>query len=161
MTFLAFGAADVFDSDAVPGAGAEFVLESRVEVIKLVTMAGGVGEVHFGSAVAVYTPAHAERSELFDLIPILYGAVAGLALNFAGMDMLRVTEKDVVGKVVDAHPLDWFARICVAPFFRVVAGMTVQLFYLRIGIDAGAVFPEQPFALVFIDLGVTIHADIG
>ncbi len=59
MTFLTFGAADVFDGDGIAFAAAEVCGEFRVLVVEFIyrMSRGAVGEVHFRSAVTVDTPA--------------------------------------------------------------------------------------------------------
>lgn len=130
MAFLAFGAADILDGDTVES------FKSFVNAVEVVTMAGGVGEVDFCGAVAVDAPAHAEGSELADLVHVLDGAVAGLALDFACADVLGMVEIDMIGEGVDADPLDGVAGLRVASLPGVVAGVAVEFLYFFVGVHA-------------------------
>jgi hypothetical protein len=90
MTFLAFGAADVFDGDGVFIAPLEVAGEFAVDAIEFVAVYpfGPFGEVDPGGSMAVDAPAHAEIGELPDLVHLLDRAVAGLALYMANADVL-------------------------------------------------------------------------
>src|ERR1700744_6197589 len=98
MTFLAVGTADVLNSYAVHLACPQVFVEAFVDAVELVAIVpGAVGEVDLGGTVTVDAPAHAERGELLDLIHLLDGAMAGLALYLAGLGVLRVAEEYMIG----------------------------------------------------------------
>src|SRR5688572_1790556 len=62
-------------------------------------------QMTLGLAVAVETPAHAERLGLMDDVHVVDAAVAGDAAD-AAVDVGAVVEECVVGEVVDLGPLD-------------------------------------------------------
>ena len=62
-------------------------------------------------------------AELFHFVHLGDAAMAGLALYFAGADMLGVIEINVVRQVVDLDPFDLFAGLGIFAGFRIVAGI--------------------------------------
>ena len=89
-------------------------MESFVNAIEFIPVSGGIREINFGSAVTVDTPAHAEFGELFHLVHLGDGSVAGLALHFTCADMLGMVEIYMVGQVVDLNPFDLLYRaLCI------------------------------------------------
>ena len=97
-----------------------------VDIVEFISgrAGGGVGEIDFGCAVAVDTPAHAEGGELPDLVHFLDGAMAGLALDLADADVLGVAEEDMIREVMDFYPFDGPAGPRVLSFCRIVTGIT-------------------------------------
>ena len=107
MAFLAFGAANVLDGDAVLVMILQVLLEVLINAVELVAVrTGRIREVDLCSAVAIDTPAHAQRRKLMYFIHLLDRTVAGLTLNFTRCGMLGMAKEDVVGKVVDLYPFD-------------------------------------------------------
>jgi len=105
VTFLALGAADILHRYTIHGAGLQVLVEMLVNAVELVaTITGRIGEVHFGRAVTVDTPAHAEGSKLMHFIHLLDRPMTGLALYLTGLRMLGVVKIDMVGKIVDLDP---------------------------------------------------------
>ena len=127
MTFLAFGAADVFDGNGVYPPILEIAEEGFVDGVEFVAVYAvwPFGKVDFCGSVTVDTPAHAEGGELFDLVHLLDGAVTGLALYMADVDVLRMIEIDQVGKVVNPDPFDGMARFRIPVAVRVPASVAV------------------------------------
>jgi len=125
MTFLAFGAADVFHRHGIHLAGTQVLMEPLIDVIEFVAFVSGAGrKVNPGCPVAVDTPAHAEIGELPDLVHLLDRAMTGLALNFSHLDVLGVIEIDEIRQIVDLNPFDRFAGPRVLSFCRIVTGIT-------------------------------------
>src|ERR1700742_4184049 len=101
-------------------------MELLVDVIELVAIVpGAVGEIDFRRAVAVDAPAHAQVGELSDLVHLLDGAVAGLALHLPYPYMLGMVEIDKIGEVVDLDPFDGSAGARIFSLIRVIAGVAV------------------------------------
>ena len=105
VAFLALGTANVLYCYAVFGTGPQIRVEMLVDAVELIAVvAGRIREIDLGRAVAVDTPAHAQRSELLHFVHFLDWAVAGLTLNFTGLGMLGMTEEDMVREAMDLYP---------------------------------------------------------
>ena len=59
-------------------------------------------------AVAVYTPAHAQRGKLEHFIIAGNFTMTGLALHPSCIYVLGMAEENMVGQVVYAYPFNWF-----------------------------------------------------
>ena len=125
VTFLTFRPANILNGDGILLAGSQLAGKSAVDAIEPVSLIGAVGEINPGGPVAVDTPAHAQGSELPDLIHLLNWPVTGLTLDLAGLGVLGMAEKNVIGKVVDLHPFDRMAILRVFPLIRVIAGIAI------------------------------------
>src|SRR3954452_529713 len=74
-------------------------------------------QIRFRVAMAVQTPAHAERLVLVDLFHLIDPTVTADAANAAG-HVGAVVEVGVVGEVVDLHPFDGLARLVALTDWR-------------------------------------------
>ncbi|WP_431211533.1 cytochrome c oxidase subunit I [Puia sp. P3] len=125
VTFLTFRPADILNSDGIHPARGHAAGKFIIYGVEPVAFAGAVGEIDLCGPVAVDTPAHAQWCELADLVHLLNGSVTGLALDPAGVNVLGMAEKDVVGKIVDPYPFDGMSGLCVFSFIGVVAGVAI------------------------------------
>ena len=132
MAFLAIGAADVFDGDGIDAVVAQVFYEFGIDVIEFVAVhaacavaAAAAREVNFCGAVAIDAPAHTEVGVLADLVHLLDGSVAGLALHLPYPDVLRVVEVSEIGEVMDLHPFDGMAGMGVFVAIRVIACIAI------------------------------------
>ena len=109
MAFLTLRTPDVLHRNTVHLPGNEILVEPFVNAIEFISIVSiGIGEIHLGSTVTVYTPAHAEIGKLFYFIHLCDGSVTGLTLYFARANMLGMVKVNMVGQVVDLYPFDLF-----------------------------------------------------
>ena len=142
MTFLAFGAADVFDGDGVFIAPLEVAGEFAVDAIEFVAVYafGSLGKIDLGGSMAVDAPAHAEIGELPDLVHLLDRAMAGLTLHLAHPDVLGVIEIHVIRQVMYFHPFNWLTRARISLCFGIPSGVFIQLFNLSRTVHLCSIF---------------------
>lgn len=161
VALLALRSTDVFNGHTVFRTVFELFMELVVNAVEFVAIAaGGIREVDLGSAVAIDTPAHAQVSELFDLIHFLDRPVTGLALDLAGADVLCVAEEYMVRQVVDFYPFDRFAGLCIFLALGIVAGIAIEFLNFLCTIDFGSVFAKQFGSGIGIDRGMTVHTHV-
>src|SRR5678810_753372 len=80
-------------------------MEFFINAIKLIAAAIIIIEIHFGFAVTVDAPTHAQIGKLVYFIHFLNGAVASLALYLSCIYMLCVIKINMIGKVMNFYPL--------------------------------------------------------
>ena len=105
MTFLTLETSDIFHFHTVHFTVFDIIVEFLVDAVELVTLGAVVIEVHIGLAVTVDTPSHAQIGHLFYFIHGSDLTMTALTLYITGTDVLGVVEINVVGQVVDFHPL--------------------------------------------------------
>ena len=165
MAFLAVCAADVFDGNGIDSVVLQVFYEPGVSVIEFVTVysacaVAAAGEVHFCGAMAIDAPAHTEVGILADLVHLLDGSMAGLALHLPYPDVLGVVKVNEVGEVMDLYPFDGMAGMGVFVAIGIVSCIAIQFSYLFVGVDAAAIGACEFFAMVVGNGGVAVHTDI-
>ena len=83
VTFLALGAPDHFNSHTVNLLILQILVEFFVDGVKFI-----ISKLDLSFPVTVHAPAHAQISKLLNLAHFLDFSMAGLALYFAGVNVL-------------------------------------------------------------------------